>query len=258
MGPSDEEQTMSGVTADLRRSSLLSTEDIFEHSLAESRGILERACKNVVQRTKPNCQPVDACKYVAHSACTMGLSSASDSDTPSSTRSSFCESQKRRSILKKNDGSSSSIHRKGIVFHPSVLLWNSAVEGKFDDLQELLQTIVRGDSQGMKADNLEATRSNHNGVTILHLCCFAGAVDCVRLLLRVGAFSNAVDKDGWTPAHAAAVRGNLQLIRLLHQAGADFDMRDSYGRTPSDVAPNWITKEELEILMSSSSKSTAV
>lgn len=124
-------------------------------------------------------------------------------------------------------------------------------QGNFTELQSLLESADVNSSSASEVDTLQVNRANHQGITPLHLCCFAGATECVRLLLEKGAQPNRSDNDGWTPVHAAAIGGHLRILRLLFQAGADLQMQDSFGRTPADVTDNEAAKSALQKMLRS-------
>lgn len=132
--------------------------------------------------------------------------------------------------------------------------------GEFVEVRRLLEGALsrRRESDATSANDLELNRSNRDGITALHLCCFGGAAECVGLLMRAGAFVNAADKDGWTPAHAAAVRGYDNILHSLSTAGADLELRDFLGRSPLDVAADDRTRQVLLHLMQFGDRSTAV
>lgn len=57
---------------------------------------------------------------------------------------------------------------------------------------------------------------NENGMTVLHICCYLGLVDFVRLLLfRENLEKNPVNKDGMTPLHLAASEGHADVVKAL-------------------------------------------
>lgn len=120
---------------------------------------------------------------------------------------------------------------KRFRFHPWVLMWSAAAEGNVDELEQLLKI----DRQARKADEdrnavdgatelhsttLDYNTSNHEGLTLLHVCCFIGpnAVECIRLLLQMGANPNLYDHSGWKPLHVAAACQHADVISLLQKA----------------------------------------
>lgn len=60
----------------------------------------------------------------------------------------------------------------------------------------------------------------------------AGAIDCVRELLKAGADANAKLPGGASMLHIAAAAGSVEVIRLLLEAGADPMVRSSNGAYP--------------------------
>ena len=68
-----------------------------------------------------------------------------------------------------------------------------------------------------------ATAHAPDGFTPLHLACFFGNADAVRLLLAANADCNAVATNGslLRPLHSAATQGSVEICRMLLDAGAD-------------------------------------
>lgn len=67
----------------------------------------------------------------------------------------------------------------------------------------------------------------------IHVAAECGNVDCLRLLLQLGADLNVKDKSSSTPLHiAASVAMNEEFLRLLVENGASTGARDAWGRTP--------------------------
>lgn len=83
---------------------------------------------------------------------------------------------------------------------------------------------------------VDVNATDNDGLSLLHLCCFAGAADCVRLLVGRGAEVDAADEAGWTPLHVAAYEGLVDVVQTLAKAGATLEARDEEGNRPEDVA----------------------
>lgn len=109
---------------------------------------------------------------------------------------------------------------------------------------------MRDASSGCSPRPLAASVDYRNlrGVTPLHLCCFAGELRSVRLLLSLGADPNAADADGWTPAHAASAMGHSEVIVQLATSGAALRLRDLDGRRPRHVTRDQTTKDVIRWL----------
>jgi ankyrin repeat protein len=71
------------------------------------------------------------------------------------------------------------------------------------------------------------------GHTPLHLAVYSGSVDCVRELLRRGAFVNVnTFEERTTPLHMACEKGFAKIAQLLLQAQANVHAENVLGRTP--------------------------
>ena len=62
--------------------------------------------------------------------------------------------------------------------------------------------------------------------TALRAACWAGHLDCVKLLLEAGADIDHVDSEGRTALIAACYMGHLAAVRELIIWGADIEIQD--------------------------------
>jgi len=74
---------------------------------------------------------------------------------------------------------------------------------------------------------------------------FKPFTDAAALLVRHGADTEAVAKNGWTPLLCAAARAHARFVRALHEKGASLDTRDLQGRTALHLACGEQTAAEL-------------
>ena len=51
--------------------------------------------------------------------------------------------------------------------------------------------------------------------------------------------NTSVNDDGITPVHQAASEGHVQCLKVLIDVGASIDLRDCRGNTPLDLAKLW-------------------
>jgi ankyrin repeat protein/Ca2+-binding EF-hand superfamily protein len=73
--------------------------------------------------------------------------------------------------------------------------------------------------------------SNENGKRPVHWAAQRGQVECMEVLLDLGADIEALTDDGLTPLHLAAAHGRVALIDVLLKAGANVDAVAPDGRT---------------------------
>jgi len=93
---------------------------------------------------------------------------------------------------------------------------------------------------------------NGAGLTLLHVACFQGSLECVRALLEIGR-ANAhgqakVCKS--TPLHLAALSGNVELVKLLLQYQTRVNQQNSAGKSPLHFAAVGGHLEIIRILLS--------
>lgn len=104
----------------------------------------------------------------------------------------------------------------------------AAATGDYDSLEEYLKSN--------KFDvNLKDVEWDDR--TALHWACMKGYVECIRLLIELGADGCArTAEESWTPAHFAAESGRLHALRALFSAEIPIDRKNKYGDTPRRVA----------------------
>ena len=111
-------------------------------------------------------------------------------------------------------------------------------------VEELAAAASRNELSRMErvlgADATVVSAFSRDGWTALHVACYFGMVEAVRLLLSQGASVNAVSRNAerHTPLHSAAggIAHRAEVIRLLSNAGADPAAPDASGKTALEVA----------------------
>jgi len=122
---------------------------------------------------------------------------------------------------------------------PPLDVLDLAATGRADDLRARLAE-----------DPGRANERAQDGFTALHLACFFGGADAVRVLLEAGADPNPPQDNPMSvaPLHSAAAARNREAVRLLLEAGADANARQHGGYTALDAANQHEDAEMAELL----------
>lgn len=107
-------------------------------------------------------------------------------------------------------------------------------------LDILFQCIERGDSIAFSALlNAHPELINGrdlDGLNCLITACDEGQIDCVKILIRLGADLDMNDDSGTTALHTAVTKRDTELVSLLLQAGAWTNIRNGNRQTPLEQA----------------------
>ncbi|KAM0250376.1 hypothetical protein ACHAQJ_008653 [Trichoderma viride] len=121
-----------------------------------------------------------------------------------------------------------------------VLQWNVDINARDDGGRTALMLCLTSDQlMGPKAQEqranvyavaealllhgIDPNRSEHHGITPLHVVCVRSRLDLAQLLLRFDALVNVTDSWGFTPLERAYSTGNIQLVEMLINYGADVE-----------------------------------
>jgi ankyrin repeat protein len=82
--------------------------------------------------------------------------------------------------------------------------------------------------------------------TALHSACEHACLECVKVLLKDGAFKiDAINRSGDTPLHVAAKRNSLEIVNLLLESGANKTQKNLWGKLPYDLAMQEAVRQAL-------------
>eukprot|EP01087_Luapelamoeba_hula_P000366 TRINITY_DN10266_c0_g1_i1.p1 TRINITY_DN10266_c0_g1~~TRINITY_DN10266_c0_g1_i1.p1 ORF type:complete len:2015 (+),score=223.50 TRINITY_DN10266_c0_g1_i1:107-6046(+) len=98
-----------------------------------------------------------------------------------------------------------------------------------------------------------------DGLTPLHLACYANKIDCIQLLLENGSDIMAKDLQNYTPLMWASLKGHLAVVLTILEAGASYDGFNSeyagkYGYTALTLAARGGHVECVKALLNNGSK----
>jgi ankyrin repeat protein len=120
---------------------------------------------------------------------------------------------------------------------------------------DVLDLAATGRAEELRARlNDEPARANaraRDGFTALHLACFFGGTDAVRILLEAGAEPNPPQDNPLSvaPLHSAAAARDREAVRLLLEAGADPNAQQQSGFTALDAAKHHDDAEMTALLL---------
>ncbi len=120
------------------------------------------------------------------------------------------------------------------------------MKDQLSTMEQVFGCAERGDLAGLvdhlvhKKDFPDVNKRDDQGRTLLHLACLSGKVDCVRFLLEdCGADASVSDSNKRTLLHVAAFGNQCKIAELLILKGANVNADDSTGSTPL----HWATKK---------------
>lgn len=138
------------------------------------------------------------------------------------------------------------------IFAPPESVWDTSSCGSFLQRSEaLLKAAEQGNMEEVAAlleQGCNVNKTDHRGLTALHLASRAGYAQVARLLVEAHALVGAAAPDGCTPLHWAAAKGHFLIVRLLLEHGADVSVRDKEGKTPLHLAARSTSKDSQSML----------
>uniref|UniRef100_A0AAY4AGH3 Protein phosphatase 1 regulatory subunit 27 n=1 Tax=Denticeps clupeoides TaxID=299321 RepID=A0AAY4AGH3_9TELE len=75
----------------------------------------------------------------------------------------------------------------------------------------------------------------HSGMAAIHEAVLTGNLDCVKLLVELGADINQRDEEDWTPLHMACSDSFPEIAKYLLSLGASVDSENDCGEKPADL-----------------------
>lgn len=97
-------------------------------------------------------------------------------------------------------------------------------------ISDVIQLLCRG---------CDVNTGDGEGLTSLHYASEANYPDVIQTLYDLTGSHlaiNAQDKYGWTPLHSACHHGNIDCVKLLIKLGADVTVTEKVGKTPLHLA----------------------
>ncbi|WP_411022994.1 ankyrin repeat domain-containing protein, partial [Salmonella sp. s51228] len=119
-------------------------------------------------------------------------------------------------------------------------------------LQMLEEMTKASESEGREFTE----RRFENNATLLHIAAANGYSDCADFLISLGADTDAVDNDGWTPLHTAVHWEQENIIVKLVNANANINIGTVHGEYVLDLAPTREVRERIENLLTKHDKNT--
>eukprot|EP01038_Epipyxis_sp_PR26KG_P008257 gene8257-11173_t len=111
-----------------------------------------------------------------------------------------------------------------------------------------INTLKKILTSGIDESLLNVNVQDEMGNTPLHRLVHSSSVECVKLLISIGADVNISDKWGATPLHTCCVNKNEKIAELLISANAKTNAVDENGHTPSQVTDS----AEMKLIIDSS------
>ncbi len=133
---------------------------------------------------------------------------------------------------------------------PAIASALAAAKGELD----LFEAAATGNQEELKNNITYAAYAinwfNTDGFTALHLACFFGHAELVRMLLAAGADVHVVAKNDMRiqPLHAACANGNVEIARLLLEHGAAVNATQQNDFTPLMAARQNQNERLLQLL----------
>jgi ankyrin repeat protein len=97
----------------------------------------------------------------------------------------------------------------------------------------------------MTAEDIRSYRG-HKHYSLVHIVCFNGWADDLKMMIQIGVDLNVPDPEGWTPLHFAAFHLHFDCIELLLVHGADLRIRNRIGDTPAQLVEHEGLREWME------------
>ncbi|KAG4090815.1 ankyrin repeat-containing domain protein [Neocallimastix lanati (nom. inval.)] len=97
-------------------------------------------------------------------------------------------------------------------------------------------------SLGMEVDALDPMERT----PLMWAAYLGNSLECARVLIRMGADVNLVDKTKFTALHWAITSRHMDIAKVIIEAGARYDIKDEHGKTAFDWIENKGTKERYD------------
>ena len=121
-------------------------------------------------------------------------------------------------------------------------------------LKSLTNALAKDDTVALEkylALGVDATALDNKKASFLHIACYYGSTQCLRVLMKkIAHLKEATDSNGYTPLHVAVLYGKIDCLKLLLDNKVSLTAQDQNGRTAFHLAAHYDRKECLKVLYS--------
>eukprot|EP00924_Labyrinthula_sp_SR-Ha-C_P000240 maker-scaffold_25-snap-gene-1.40-mRNA-1 protein AED:0.43 eAED:0.44 QI:0/0/0/1/1/1/3/0/164 len=125
-------------------------------------------------------------------------------------------------------------------------LHKAAHQGETSTVEELI-----------KSGEIDVNAKGAQDRTALHRACGGNHIECIDLLISLGANKDQADKAGRTPLHWAAIGGHIEAVQSLLKLNVKLNGKTSSGQTPLHSAVDGDKIEIVKLLIGCRRSKTA-
>jgi len=111
----------------------------------------------------------------------------------------------------------------------------AAKNGHYQALELLMKAVTKEEEDEEEADKAMRKTLDQRDLTgknVFHFAAEGGSMQCIELLLQLGADMQATEENGRTPLHLASAKGHTDLVEFFIESGAEMNAKDSKHHTP--------------------------